>query len=503
MPNLLNQKKQKIRLIRFRLGYLFLLLSIFTPFIFYLGLGVNAWLDLDNKWLILLLLTLLSTVSGLTYKYFFSLGHAATPDISVDFEPTNKKSWGAQEEKIWQDAKAEAVRMIDLAPNLTDVLHHHPLALADFVADQYGNKSKLDINAVEALILIEEVSKRYRLILQKRFPFIEEITLKRVDQVYRAANSKLFKGAIKYAPWTLKAYQFFSNPAGKAFESVFGDVKGELVEESINTLQLRLKQIFLFECVEVLMDLYSGRFLIANDTLVRSTEYYSDSDSLEQGLEPLRIVVIGQISSGKSTLVNHLCGEILAEVDMLPTTDKRTVYEIHLPSGLEIRLCDLPGLDNDEVVFDNLFKEVITSDLVIWCFKATQSAKFLDQMLSQRLDEYFSDVKNVSVKPPKILGVLTHVDLLKERALEKGLAFDDVLRQTSEYNSDIVSLDAMVSLQKHDEALKQIQSLIENYLEESLQVQLNRRRKASINRGAAQQFQRLIKGSSALANLFK
>ena len=106
------------------------------------------------------------------------------------------------------------------------------------------------------------------------------------------------------------------------------------------------------------MDLYSGRFLITDDQSFESFESFEsveDKNSMGEVLEPLRISVIGQVSSGKSTLVNRLCGEVVAEVDILPTTDKNTVYEIGLKSGIQVRLCDLPGLDNDSRTADELF----------------------------------------------------------------------------------------------------------------------------------------------------
>lgn len=499
-----QRKKQKMRLVRLRIQYMLLALSIFTPLLFFLALGVDAWLEYDDRWLILLCLTLFSAASGLAYKYIFSSKRSAKVDITEEFEPSNKKSWGPQEEKIWQDSMVEAIRRIGLAPDIMDVLQRHPLAMADFVANKYSGRSKLEINPLEALVLVEEVSRRYRLLLQERFPFIEEITLQRAEQFYQVYNSDVVQSLKKYSPWVLNAYQALTNPAGKVFETVFGDIKGELLDQTVANLQLKLKQLFLFECVEVLMDLYSGRFLISNDSLEPSSELKQDKATLAEVLEPLRVVVIGQVSSGKSTLVNRLCGAIVAEVDILPTTDKRMVYEINLPSSVEIRLCDLPGIDNNIINTDQLFNEVLNSDLVIWCLKATQSAKSLDQQLSQRLDVYFADPKNVSLKPPKKLGVITHADLLVKYAIKNGLKPCEVLNNASEFNSKIVSVDVIESFSQDDEAaFTKIQSLIEIFLDESLQVQLNRRRKASSNPKFSKQIERLVKGSTEIAGLFK
>ena len=499
-----NMNCKGFRLARFRIRFLLWALSIFTPLVFFIALGFNAWLVFDDKWLILLSLTLFSAASGLAYKYLSRPKRPPKVDITNEFEPPNKEAWGPQEEKIWQDSKREVIRRIESAPSVTDVLQRHPLAMADFVSNQYGGRRKLEINALEALVLVEEVSRRYRMLLQERFPFIEELTLHRANQLYSAYNSKTGQSIKNSLPWALQAYQAITNPAGKAFETIFGDVKGELLEQSIEILQLKLKQAFLFECVAVLMDLYSGRFSISIDSLDQSPESKQDQKSLAERLEPLRVVIIGQVSSGKSTLVNQLCGKIVAEVDILPTTEKRSVYEINLTSGVEIRLCDLPGIDNNTEITDQLFNEVATSDLVIWCLKGNQSAKSLDQQLSQRLDFYFADPKNVSLKPPKKIGVVTHTDLLIKHTNDNGLQPCEIINKAIEFNSKLVSVDAIESYSQNDKvALSKIQSLVESFLDESLQVQLNRRRKASASPKFSKQIERLLKGSSGIVGLFK
>ena len=45
---------------------------------------------------------------------------------------------------------------------------NNAIVLAGFMADEYKLRHKLDLNAIEVLTLLEEVSKRYRILLRKR-----------------------------------------------------------------------------------------------------------------------------------------------------------------------------------------------------------------------------------------------------------------------------------------------------------------------------------------------
>ena len=60
--------------------------------------------------------------------------------------------------------------------------------------------------------------------------------------------------------------------------------------------------------------------------------------------EPLRVLVAGQVSAGKSSLVNALGQEVRAAVDALPATRDFTPYSLSrdgLPGAL---ITDSPGL---------------------------------------------------------------------------------------------------------------------------------------------------------------
>lgn len=486
----------------FRFRFLLPLLAILAPILFVLGLGIHAWYGLEDRWLWLIGVSVFSVLAVLGYRYLNRRNPYSHTDLATEFKPNGQRAWGPQEEEIWSEVKREVVRKIKTSPSWADVLQSHPLWIADFVSTKYGAKSKLDINPLEALTLLEEVSRRYRRRLHNEFPLIESLTLRRAEWLYRTHESEEFQAFKKYAPGVLHLYQSLTNPGGKAFELLFGDVKGEVFDETVEAFKVRMQQWFLLECTEVLMDLYSGRFSVATDSLPESAQFSDDTADLHDAVEPLRIVVIGQVSSGKSTLINRLCDDCVAEVDLLPTTDRRTVHELSLSSGISVRLCDLPGLDNKLSTSEMQFDEVISADLVLWCLKATQSAKALDQALSIRIDSFYQDKRNISRKPPKRLGVLTHADVLGANQAPNDTS--EILDAAASFNAELVTLDAILPLGIHDDkGLADITNLIEIYLEDSYQVQLNRRRSNAGGTSLNRQISRVGKGTRGLFRLFK
>jgi predicted GTPase len=131
---------------------------------------------------------------------------------------------------------------------------------------------------------------------------------------------------------------------------------------------------------------------------------------------------------------------------------------------------------------------VTNSDLVIWVLKANQPARLLDTQFKNKLDEFYADSKNRSRKQPTIIGVLNQVDGLKP--LGEWDPPYDLENMTSEkaeninnalvHNRELLKLDCLVPLSvgdgKEQYNLTAIKSLIDQYFESAMQVQLNRRR---------------------------
>ena len=77
----------------------------------------------------------------------------------------------------------------------------------------------------------------------------------------------------------------------------------------VDDMQLKAKEALLDEVAAVAIDLYSGRFSLEEDDLQVSNASESDEEHFAVALEPIRIVIVGQIGAGKSSIVNILKDE--------------------------------------------------------------------------------------------------------------------------------------------------------------------------------------------------
>lgn len=500
MTEISDRDRYRKRLLMRRVRILLLALAFLAPILTFIVIGMSAVSAHPNSWLILGSIAIFSSICAVGVKLMSPKATVVIDTQEDDHEPTNIKKWSSQEKRIWQAARVRISELLSESADYGAVLQQHPIVLAGFMADEYKLRHKLDLNAIEVLTLLEEVSKRYRVLLRKRIPLIEQVTLRQLVFLTDINKSKWVRLGKKYLPWLSHARQGLMNPAGKAVDLVFGGIASEVGREALLMAEMRMKRMFLLECAEVLMDLYSGRFTIAEDELSHSSAYSTDAGHMADSIEPLRIVLVGQVSAGKSTLVNLLSEAIVAEVDPLPSSDKKLVYETHLSDDLALNICDLPGLDADSASQDLAFSEAIQADLVIWALRANQSARALDKELSDRISQHFMHPDQVANKPPKLVGVLTHTDrLVAQQNSNNHQSPSDVIADAIQFNSDLLELDAVIAVQQdRPNPIGGLTEFIESSLEEAIQVQLNRRRQNSSFSGIAKQLSRVGDGSASL-----
>ncbi len=129
---------------------------------------------------------------------------------------------------------------------------------------------------------------------------------------------------------------------------------------------------------------------------------------------PMTISLVGQVSSGKSSLINQLTGKMQAAVDVLPETREIQRYQYTFGDPLlTITLLDTPGYgetgaSKQQVQFIQQALEM--SDAALLVMDAHSPAREADRVTLQQLQEIY--VLKLHLKPPPVIGVLTHVDLL-------------------------------------------------------------------------------------------
>ncbi|MGA1132598.1 MAG: GTPase family protein [Prochlorotrichaceae cyanobacterium] len=127
--------------------------------------------------------------------------------------------------------------------------------------------------------------------------------------------------------------------------------------------------------------------------------------------EPLNILVVGRTSAGKSSLINSLFLEALAQVDVLPSTETLQTYRWELELEGEaveaLHLWDTPGYEqiNNPQLRQQVLNYGTEADLILLVTPA------LDPALQIDLD-FLQDLKAQSANVP-IITVVSQVDRLR------------------------------------------------------------------------------------------
>lgn len=131
--------------------------------------------------------------------------------------------------------------------------------------------------------------------------------------------------------------------------------------------------------------------------------------------EAVRIVLVGQVSSGKSSLINVLLGTHEAACDVLPTTRDVQRYAIALSNTRgQVELLDTPGYGEAGASREQqqqIEQAVTQADAVLLVMSANTAARKPDQLLLEQLETFYQN--HPDLKFPPMIGVLTHVDMLK------------------------------------------------------------------------------------------
>ncbi|MDK9738457.1 50S ribosome-binding GTPase [Vibrio sp. D404a] len=404
--------------------------------------------------------------------------------------------WSQAELLIWNDSKYYVRQQ--LADDIEwGNLDQTGLQVLEFVAKKFGKKS-LDFSIPEGLKLFEEVSRRYKVVVKGHIPGIEYLKVSYIKAGYEAYDKygelgqKIFKAAI----WGNHLKNLYLNPLKVISDLGREQATASMTKGVVDDMQYAAKQALLDEVAAVAIDLYSGRFSIEDESLRASEVSEADEKRFAPELEPVRIVLVGQTSSGKSSLINALKEEMVAEVDVLPSTDSSTVYNAFVDDN-DVRVVDLQGLDGNAKTEAVMLKEMTQADVVLWVLKANQSARELDKQLKDKFDAFYDDPKNISRKQPIVVTVVNQVDQLKpveEWQPPYGLdnptsAKAKIIAQALDYNQALLKPDIALPLaiapdkpQFGLEALKQ--TLIE-HIADANNVQRNRQRLEAINRGTS------------------
>ncbi|OEF00199.1 GTP-binding protein [Vibrio crassostreae 9ZC13] len=404
--------------------------------------------------------------------------------------------WSQKELSIWNDSKHHVRQqlMVDIEWGNLD---QTGLEVLEFVAKKFDKKS-LDFSIPEGLKLFEEVSRRYKLVVREHIPGIEYLKVSYIKAGYEAYDKygELGQKIVKAAIWGNHLKNLYLNPLKVVSDLGREQATSSMTRGVVDDMQYAAKQALLDEVAAVAIDLYSGRFSIEDEALKVSDVSELDEQRFAPELEPVRIVLVGQTSSGKSSLINALKQELVAEVDVLPSTDTSTVYNAFVDDN-DVRVVDLQGLDGNPKTEALMLKEMTQADVVLWVLKANQSARDLDKQLKDRFDAFYDDPNNISRKKPIVVSVVNQVDRLKPvddwqppYDLENPTSTKaKIIAQALEYNHILLQTDIVLPLaiapEKVQFGLDTLRQTLIERIADANNVQRNRQRLEAMKRGTS------------------
>lgn len=198
--------------------------------------------------------------------------------------------------------------------------------------------------------------------------------------------------------------------------------RGVMFDKGVITVSEEISQRLLRAYIQKLgyyaIQLYSGQ-IVLDDWLPADhvTGYSSENikeNAANQTPEPLRLLVLGQVSSGKSSLLNAMFGDIKTAVGWLPTTARITPYVLErngLQQAIILDSAGYAGLSHPDALAA-LQREWDRTDVVLIVCKATQAARAVDVQQLDAIRRYFQTERRDQALPV-IIAVVTHIDQLR------------------------------------------------------------------------------------------
>ncbi len=395
--------------------YIFLTLMVAAPLLTLMGMGyfylwANGWLLWFSLGLLLLALI------AMLLRYLLIRDQRKVPDQAVDrpevvhLEPVS--DWSHEDKNTWK-ASLSNIESRQLANTEWQYLLGAILDQIDFVATRYhgddGN-AKYAFTLPEVLLMIEVFGREYRGVVLKNVPLSQSVKVSTVMNISEASTR--FYGMYKKASPFFDVVSVVVFPSTSVPKQIASRLGGDIGKGLTDHMQRNLKQLLFEQVTRVSIDLYSKRLKLSDKEM---KQYLQSLDTVEEAVvRPLSVMVVGQVNAGKSSLVNALKDQSVAEVDVLPATAGFHHYHLSLSDNVDITLMDSPGLDGNKRVTSTILEEATKADLLLWVSQANQPAKALDKALLSDWETYFKE--NLRRKKPPILLVTSHNDRFKPNA---------------------------------------------------------------------------------------
>jgi len=400
---------ERLRALWLRWDRVILALILLLPLAVVAGLGF-VWLY-ERGWLLIYLAATAGFLGLVRAGRWLARRRRAAPDVAapaVRSGASPSADWGQAERAAY--ARAQARIRADLAaPMVWDQLPARALAVVEGVAADLsgGRRGALDFTAPEALLLIGRLAERYRGILIRQVPFADRLSVQALWWVWQRQDAARTAAQGGWMVW--RGVRLLINPAAALLREVERVLAAGLQDRLGAAVTRDLQARLLDEAAQAAIDLYSGRLRFTEAELAGVVLPDMRRDALTPGDVPLRILLVGQVSAGKSSLVNALAGQEAAETDAAPVTDRAAAVETEL-AGVPVRLVDTPGLTGAARRCAQVAAEAAEADLILWVLRADRPDRGPDHALRAALAARLAD--HPDRRAPPVVSVVAAADLL-------------------------------------------------------------------------------------------
>jgi uncharacterized protein len=356
---------------------------------------------------------ILLLVSAVYYLQLKLIDPIAVPSALEDSEPDpGDSSWTPRQAQAWDDVLRFAAQVTPDRMHSRDAVLGLGRETIELVAKRLHpqrGEPLLQFTVPEALSVIERASINLRRFWVTSFPLGDRITVAQFMWLYR------WRGALDLVE---KGYDLWRivrllNPVAAVTQELRERFTRQIYDMGREHLARRIARAFVKEVGRAAIDLYGGNLRVAPQAVNAHVTAASRQDlaaAEARALEPVRILVAGQIGAGKSSLINALANAVEAVVDTLPSTARFTAYRlVHdgLPAALII---DSPGLADGQSL-PALIEAANSCDMILWVTSAVRAAREIDASALKAIRQHFSGEPNRR-RPPMLL-ILTHIDRLR------------------------------------------------------------------------------------------
>jgi len=342
-------------------------------------------------------------------------------------------AWTERDHQAWKIVEEQTRRIKDLnADQLISVKAYQETAetLALELARFYHPKSSDPISALtipEILTVVELATHDLAQMVDQYLPGGHLLTIRDFQRIKQAAK---WYPTISNLTWLVSAAFSPLNTTARYLTANAGLSKPwQMLQQNVlvwfYTAYVNRLGVYLIE-------LNSGRLSVGAQRYQQLKQHWQDVPSAGhpasddgEDVKKITLVLMGQTSVGKSSLVNALLGEKKAFTDVLPATASAQRYLLQSPDiPTRLELVDTVGYGTQGPTQEQLRhteKLAESAEVLILVLHARHPGRQADLDQLSQLDRYFREHPEL-LKPP-IIAVLTHVDLLSP-AMEWAPPYD-------------------------------------------------------------------------------